>query len=297
MKKILSLLIAAMCCLSVSAQTDDMYFTPKKLSKAEKAAQLAAKEEAQMVGSDRDVDEYNRHGKYWSHYQKVGADSLGNDIIEFSSGSGLYPDSVLIDTTYVAKADQSQENDYMYSRRMSRFDDFYVPWGSFAWSYYPWYDVYYPWYTPYGYRYFDPWLYSAWYGYPYYGWYGPYRGWYSPWGYYGWYGYPYFGYGYYGYYAYARPHRHSSGYTTNNWSSSRSGRTFGGRSDNNRSSFPARPSTSQQRQPNRSTWGGQSPASTYTPSRSTGSFGGMRSGGGFGGGGHVSGGGRFGGRR
>lgn len=288
MKKFLFILFISIAWLNVAAQTDDMYFTPSKKAKTETAAQPT---EAQYAGSDRDVDEYNRRGKYWSHYQKIGSDEKGNDIIQFSQGNGVYPDSLVLDTTYVVNPMQdTSETEYVYSRRLSRFDDFYGPWGYYSWGYYPWYDsYYYPWSYP--------WYYRSWYGNPYY------YSYYSPWGYYGWYGYPYYGwygYPYYGYYSY-RPARPAH-YTYNTWGKTsdpayRTGQ-FGGRSNNNRTTRPARPTYNQNQQQNRSIWGGQSTSrSTYTPSHSnSGSFGGSR-GGGFGGGGHVSGSGRFGGRR
>lgn len=62
--KQLYILAVLLCALPLSAMAqDDLYFTPKK-----KAQASADTEPAYYVGSNRDVDEYNRRGKYWSHY-------------------------------------------------------------------------------------------------------------------------------------------------------------------------------------------------------------------------------------
>ena len=101
MKKLflLFVLIGAMP-LFMMAQDDDLYFTPSK----NKAAKESSRKETPTyyVGSTRDVDEYNRHGRFRSSYQKVGTDSLGNDIIEFHVGDGIYPDTSYVDTTWVS---------------------------------------------------------------------------------------------------------------------------------------------------------------------------------------------------
>ena len=86
------------------AQDDDLYFNPKKEAKekAERKAALLREYKAQQArrdsiyalfwsGSNRNVDEYNRGGRFSSHYEKVGTDSLGNDIIQFHVGKGWYP--------------------------------------------------------------------------------------------------------------------------------------------------------------------------------------------------------------
>ena len=155
---------------------DDMYFTPTKVDK--NAPQTDWDAPAYYSGSDRDVDEYNRRGVY----RKIGVDSLGNDIIEFdtydSKSHAAANDSLL------RKYEQMAE-DFEYTRRMSRYDDFYGwydPWfyGWRGWyGYYPWYD---PWYDPW----FDPWYYGygwrwrSWYDPWYYGWHRPYRYWHGP---------------------------------------------------------------------------------------------------------------------
>ncbi len=198
MKKfILISVLAGVLPLSLMAQDDDLYFTPKK-----DAATNSYNKYDNYSGSNRNVDEYNRHAKFWRHYQKIGTDNKGNDIIQFTQGNGLYPDSTYIDTTFVGNYYSQMANnddDYRYSQRMSRWDGFYDP-EYYSWSYgfgpywgygprwrYGFYDPFYdPWY--------DPWYsgYYGYYGYPY-----GYAGWYNPW-YYGWYGwgYPYYGGGY-----------------------------------------------------------------------------------------------------
>ena len=198
MKKfILISVLAGVLPLSLMAQDDDLYFTPKK-----DAATNSYNKYDNYSGSNRNVDEYNRHAKFWRHYQKIGTDNKGNDIIQFTQGNGLYPDSTYIDTTFVGNYYSQMANnddDYRYSQRMSRWDGFYDP-AYYSWSYgfgpywgygprwrYGFYDPFYD-------SWYDPWYsgYYGYYGYPY-----GYAGWYNPW-YYGWYGwgYPYYGGGY-----------------------------------------------------------------------------------------------------
>lgn len=210
----LSLFIGMMPAVSLFAQNDDVYFVPKNTPKS---AYQSRENAIYYSGSNRDVDEYNRHGKYWSHYQVLGSDSLGNDIIQFQKGNGVYPDSTYIDTTFVGKYydrtyNADADDDYTYTRRMSRWDNFYDPWFySYRWGYGPYWSVRGGWYDPWYYGYgdwYDPWYYGYYgygYGYPYYGYAGWYGGWYSPWYYGGYYG-GYYGYPYYsGYVSYNRP--------------------------------------------------------------------------------------------
>ena len=77
---------------TAAAQDDDLYFTPKKGAETEVQMPLKSRVDAPTYysGSNRDVDEYNRRGKLKSYYQKIGTDSLGNDIIEFRRGNGVY---------------------------------------------------------------------------------------------------------------------------------------------------------------------------------------------------------------
>lgn len=186
-------LLVALAPMGAIAQ-DDMYFgSDSKAQKADKAKVEAYEQQEREFynnypGRVRDVDEYNRYGHLHSYYQKIGKDSLGNDIIQFQAGDGQYPDSII--------ANNGNDEDYKYSRRLGRYDDFYGWYDPYFYSYrnpwrWGWYD---PWYYDYWY---DPWFYDSWYGYgwgwPYYGYYGYgwpyYRGY---WG--GWWGPTYYGY-------------------------------------------------------------------------------------------------------
>ena len=272
---------------------DDMYFTPKKEDKAEPERQYVDTDNA--VGTYynygyRDVDEYNRRGRFAENYLGQGLDSLYSDVIVLDS---VASDSLLADTAFVSDDFDyayNPEDDYTYSRRMSRYDDYY------------WY---------------DPWIYGGWYGSPYwYGsyWYGsPY--WYAGWWYDPWYD-PWF-YGwhrpwgwYYPVYSYYRPYRGVTG-TTNHgrpYGHHGTANNFRGYRGNNsttrgNSSFTGnRYSTGRNttNYNNRFRGNRQNTYNNYnnTPSRSTfnnsGSFGGSRSGG-FHGGGSFGGGSRGGG--
>ncbi len=238
---LLSVLFGAMPLLSMAQ--DDLYFTPSKADQS--AYQQSKVEEDRPVyysGIGKSNDEYNRRGKY--NYKKIGVDSLGNDIF-MSRISTLHGDSVVLDTIYggFTRQYESDNDDFAYSRRMSRFDGFwggyYDPWFAGRSSFYVgwgWRSPYYGgWYD----RWDDPWSYGYYGGYPYYYGYADY-GWYNPWSrYYGYYGgYPYYGYRRGGYYAY---NGHTG--TANHWGNSP--RDFGsqarsGSYDNGRSSFSNR---------------------------------------------------------
>lgn len=190
MKKVFLFGVLSALPLLMSAQDDDMYFVPTKENVAKEAKTYGLPKNTYYSGSDRTVDDYNRRA--WS--SAVPIDSAGNDIIDFSAVRGAYPDSLYQEQT---------DNDYRYTRQMSRFDD-YSPssaywegyqagrWSS-PWYYSRWYGWYDPWY------YGDPWYYSSWYGPSWYwgGWYGGYyAGWYDyyrPWHHGGWYGPGYWG--------------------------------------------------------------------------------------------------------
>ena len=185
----LSVLIGAMP-LTMAAQDDDLYFTPKKSSETEMSARHDRESydrPTYYCGSNRNVDEYNRRGKLKSYYQKLGTDSLGNDIIEFHEGDGTYGKADLDSTITIYPGSEryydDADNDFACSRRMGRFDGFYGYWDpAFYGTYWgsPYWHGYYGWY--------DPWYYGPYYS----GWYG---GWYNPWYYgYGWAS-PYWGWG------------------------------------------------------------------------------------------------------
>ncbi len=186
---LISALFGVMPQTAAAQDDDDLYFVPKKQSKQESkadAAHLQTDEPTYYCGSDRNVDEYNRRGKLKSYYQKIGTDSLGNDIIEFHDGEEVWNADNTDSVTNIYPGSESyfDDNDYAYSRRMSRFDGFYgwcPPYYSY-WSrpywgtWYGWYD---PWYAGwYGNGWYSPWYYNSFYGwgYPYYGW----AGWHTP---------------------------------------------------------------------------------------------------------------------
>lgn len=181
MKKLLLLsVLLGVCVINMMAQ-DDLYFTPKKSEKTVKSTKNVQADDntpAYHVGTNRSADEYNRRGKFGSYYEKIGTDSLGNDIIEFHPAA---EDSLAAYTEADKKYDVDE--DYSYSRRMSRFDDFY------------WYD---PWFFGPYYSWHSPWWYSHW------GWYDP---WYYGWGYNGWYGwYDWYDPYYYSFYGWRYPY-------------------------------------------------------------------------------------------
>ena len=110
----------------LSQAQDDLYFTP---SKAEQSAYQQAKIEAERSdyysGIGKTDEEYNRRGQYT--YKKIGVDSLGNDIF-MSKVSTQHGDSVVLDTIYsgFTRKYEGYNDDFAYSRRLSRFDGFGV---------------------------------------------------------------------------------------------------------------------------------------------------------------------------
>ena len=322
MKKLilLAVLVAAMP-LATMAQDDDLYFNPKQ--EAKKAAQLreqkikayaeqrARRDSIYAVfwsGSPRSVDEYNRNGRILSsHYQGITTDSLGNDIISFRLDKGVRPDSIYDDAAFAQKY-INQDEDFEYTRDLSRWDGYYNPWfyDYYGVGPYYWRSAYWGWRNPWRYGYFagwyDPWFdpfYDPWY-YGYAGWYG---GWYDPW-YYGWggcynpwyWGGPMIGHVSYG----GNPrgfagNRSWNGPSASNPSGRYNDRSFGNRNNANRS-FGNRIDAGNNtfnnttRSNSNSNFGGFG-------NRSGGNFGGGSFGGGSFGGGSHSGGGSFGGGR
>ena len=311
MKKmyLLAVLIAAAMPLSSMAQDDDLYFNPKKEAKeqAEKRAAMQKAYELQRArrdsiyalywsGSNRNVDEYNRGGRLFSHYEKVGTDSLGNDIIQFHVGKGLAPDSIY-DDAYFAQKYADQDEDFARTRDMSRWDGYYDPWFYDYYGYGPYYWRSRMW----GWR--NPWRYGY-----YAGWYDPwFDPWYDPWywgGYYNpWYwGGPMIGHVSYGGFAgnkrYNNPGQIDGSNHRYNGVAGNNSNTYSRRSNSNMS-FGQRRDNGNFNNSNNSSWGTRSNSGISNGgSFGGGSFGGARSGGGsFGGGGGRSGGGSFGGRR
>ena len=197
MKKLVlcTVLWAALPLVSM-AQDDDLYFNPKQEAKKEAALreqrikaynqQRARRDSIYAIywsGSPRSVDEYNRNGRILSHYQGITTDSLGNDIISFRLDKGVKPDSIYDDAAF-AKKYINQDEDFEYTRDLSRWDGYYNPWfydyygvGPYYWrsGYWGWrnpwrYGYYAGWYDPWFDPFYDPWYY----GYAgYYGWYDP----------------------------------------------------------------------------------------------------------------------------
>ena len=193
MKKLLLIsLFAGVLPLSMTAQVDDLYFVPKKKSVEKVTDHYGMPKDVYYSGSNRSIDDYNR--RTISHYEPIGADSIMNDTISFIAEKGVYPDSIATE-------------DFVITKKMSRFDDYDVTdnaafWagyeaGRYDWGWHsPWYysrfGWYDYWYDPWYYRWYDPYYYS-WYG----GWYGSWYGsWYSPW-HYSWYGHNWYNVGYY----------------------------------------------------------------------------------------------------
>ena len=289
------ILLAAVCSLPLlmMAQDDDMYFVPTKENVAKESKNYGMPSNTYYSGSNRSVDDYN--GRLSSSVTPI--DSAGKEV---------------------------ENDDYKYTRRLSRFDD-YTPsqayWEGYRdgrWSspwyysryglYSSWYDPWYnSWYDPWYVSWYDPW-YDSWYYGGYYGWsswrYGWYGSYYRPWGYYGYYT-PIYYIGGHGHRTTAHDRFHAnrnvSGNSSfgNSFGRSRGGNSRGGfgnaRSNNNRTSTQT---TSFGNTRNGNTGFGNrsnSSSSSFGTSRSSGGGGGSRGGGSFGGGARSGGGGgRFG---
>lgn len=328
MKKfvLLAVLVAAMP-LTTMAQDDDLYFNPKQEAKKEAALrEQRAKAYARVravrdslyaiywSGSPRSVDEYNRNGRILSHYQGITTDSLGNDIISFRLEKGVKPDSIYDDEAFAQKF-INQDEDFEYTRGLSRWDGYYNPWfydyygvGPYYWrsGYWGWrnpwrYGYYAGWYDPWFDPFYDPWYYgyAGWYG----GWYSPWCGWggyYNPW----YWGGPMIGHvhysgnpkGYAGNRSWNGPGNNSGRYNGRRDDNSYGNRNFGNRSNRDYNNSFGNSNRSNNSNSNFSGFGNRSGnfgGGSFGGSHSGGSFGG----GSFGGGSRSGGGGSFGGRR
>ena len=289
MKKLLliSLLIGAMP-LAMMAQDDDLYFTSKK-KKTSKVEEVTDKyglpKDTYYVGSDRDVDEYNRRFK--SSYEVIDSSAVTTDTL---------------------KSDVI--TDYELTKLMERFDDYRLADNEAFWRGYRAgrYD-YWGWHSPWYYSWYDPWYYGwhgrYWYDPWYYSWYDP---WYDPWYYrYGWgwgWGYPRWGGGYVSTHGNAGTIRrsHTDRYV------GMSGRGYNSVSHNSarmsslreRVGSSGRYSVDSSQRSSSGRFSGRRDGGSYSSSRSSGSYSGSRSSGGFSGGsrgGGFSGGGGGGGHR
>lgn len=325
MKKfvLLAVLVAAMP-LTTMAQDDDLYFNPKQEAKKEAALrEQRAKAYARVravrdslyaiywSGSPRSVDEYNRNGRILSHYQGITTDSLGNDIISFRLEKGVKPDSIYDDEAFAQKF-INQDEDFEYTRGLSRWDGYYNPWfydyygvGPYYWrsGYWGWrnpwrYGYYAGWYDPWFDPFYDPWYYgyAGWYG----GWYSPWYGYYNPW----YWGGPMIGHvhysgnpkGYAGNRSWNGPGNNSGHYNGRRDDNSSGNRNFGNRSNRDYNNSLGNSNRSNNGNSNFSGFGNRSGnfgGGSFGGSHSGGSFGG----GSFGGGSRSGGGGSFGGRR
>lgn len=300
------ILFTALTAMTLGAiAQDDLYFNPKEEPKAEErpvapaSGHLRPGDDPWHGGCPRDIDEYNRRGQLQSRYEKIGIDSLGNDIIQFQAGNGEYPDYAVADTLDPGMQVYQDDDDYVCSRRMSRWDDWYGPYDL-------WYASRWGWGWPYRYGYYG--WYDPWYDY-YWGW-GGYYGWHSPW----YYGYAYghywgWNHGWGGHYHggitgtmnHGKPVRRGNNNAYGNFGGRRTVGTTASNGTNRVSRFGGSTSANSNR-----SFGGQRRSNTttttmpnrsYSPSRSNSSFGGSRSGS-FGGGsfgGSRGGGGSFGG--
>lgn len=96
--RLLSVLLAAIP-LGMMAQ-DDLYFNPA-VDKDEVKSTVTDCDGAPYYGGlDMSDDEYNRRHALGSYYQKIGTDSLGNDIIGFYGADG----TLSTDTVYPSAA-------------------------------------------------------------------------------------------------------------------------------------------------------------------------------------------------
>lgn len=153
---VLSLFIA----ITVAAQNDDMYFTPKHQKNVTTVRTPRSEvtdaydyNDTYHSGSIRNVDEYNRRGRY-------GAQQSWRDTTYYAN------DSILV-----------SREDYENSRKMKRFDGYNSvtlivgdPWYYNSWAYDPWYNGSWywrsRWYDPWYYSYYDPWGFDfGWHGY------------------------------------------------------------------------------------------------------------------------------------
>lgn len=188
--KHVTLLSALMATIPLGLQAqDDLYFNPSKDKDEVKTTMRDANNTSYYSGIGMTDDEYNRFGSFESYYQKIGKDSLGNDIIShYNNADG----ALSTDTVYLGNQRYyfDDDDDFAYSRRMSRFDNFYG-WYDPYYSCY-WYDPWYAdrwawgWRSPYYYASYWSWpYYSSWtwhYGWPdtYWGWHPGYWGWSYP---------------------------------------------------------------------------------------------------------------------
>lgn len=101
-KTILLSVLAGVMSLAAMAQDDDMYFVQKR-EPVVTPQNKSPEGKDYYSGISRGTDDYNRRSRYWSHYQNIGSDSTGNDIVQFVKGMGASPDTVYVDSTFAGK--------------------------------------------------------------------------------------------------------------------------------------------------------------------------------------------------
>ena len=88
---LLSVLIGAMP-LTMAAQDDDLYFTPKRGAKTEAPARFdreTRERPTYYCGSNRNVDEYNRRGKLKSYYRRLAPTRSATTSSSFARATAL----------------------------------------------------------------------------------------------------------------------------------------------------------------------------------------------------------------
>ena len=266
-KIVLLVAVSGFLPISLAAQ-DDMYFRPQKTDKKDVLRDMPS-----YNSTEWNIDEYNRRERSVGEYRRnVDLDTLYSDIILL--------DMSAIDSTSSFELEEyayTPEEDYVYSRNLSRFDDFY------------WYDPWYFGWRGYGpYWYGSPYWYAGWWYDP---WYDPwFYGWHRPWGwYYSW----YWPVSYYRPYRgvtgttnHGRPYRHNGVGNTN----FKGYRGTGNRINNNRHTYDRNKGNTNYNnrfrgnRQNNNNWNNNQNRPTYNNS-----FGGNRSGGSFRGGGSFGG--------
>ena len=104
MKKLILFSVLFGIPLLTMAQDDDMYFVPSKSVRQETipVEDVENTSTDNYVGSDRDIDEYNHRGHYRSQYQTLNSDSTTDDVINFTEGTGVYPDSTYTSSNFIS---------------------------------------------------------------------------------------------------------------------------------------------------------------------------------------------------
>ena len=133
MKRLLLTTLTALMLMPLTATAqDDMYFVPTKSNVKKSAEKYGMPKDTYYCGSKRDVDEYNRRlkskvevisddallaGNSLADNDTLVTDTLVGDTIVFIAEKGVYPKD---------NAHMQSDNDYKYTRNMSRWDNYEV---------------------------------------------------------------------------------------------------------------------------------------------------------------------------